>query len=170
MLDKCFDCMLTTTLVSQVEKTLTTEQRRSDYLPPKGAASVDRPTDACLLVSSLLRRAVSSTSSAMAGANARSVHAEIGRRLVGMLKAHMQTFVFGSRGALRWRRDLTEYADALQAGGVREVDEAMEELQVRAGRGRVGGGVEEACLQQQWVQHFKTQLAAPASTNVLPIC
>lgn len=110
---------------------MTTEQRRSDYLPPKGVATVDRPTDACLLVSALLRRAIASFSSAMAGTNARSVHAEIGRRLVTMLKAHMQAFVFGSRGALRWRRDLSEYANVLQAGGVQEVDEAMEELQVQ---------------------------------------
>ncbi len=72
----------------------------------------------------------------MGGPNARGVNTEIGRRLLVLLKQHMQGFVYSTRGALRWRRDLMEYAEVLQGARVGGVEEQMKELQV----GVVGWG------------------------------
>lgn len=38
----------------------------------------------------------------------------MGRRAHAMLLAHMQRFMYSAMGALRWKRDVTEYADILR--------------------------------------------------------
>ena len=40
--------------------------------------------------------------------------AQVGRRAHRMLLAHMQRHVYSATGALRWKRDITEYADVLR--------------------------------------------------------
>jgi len=40
--------------------------------------------------------------------------AQVGRRAHAMLLAHMQRFMYSAMGALRWKRDVTEYADILR--------------------------------------------------------
>ena len=40
--------------------------------------------------------------------------AQVGRRAHAMLAGHMQRFCYSAMGALRWKRDVTEYADVLR--------------------------------------------------------
>ena len=40
--------------------------------------------------------------------------AQVGRRAHGMLAEHMQRYCYSAMGALRWKRDVTEYADVLR--------------------------------------------------------
>lgn len=39
---------------------------------------------------------------------------QVGRRAHAMLVSHMQRYVHSAMGALRWKRDVTEYADILR--------------------------------------------------------
>ena len=39
----------------------------------------------------------------------------MGRRAHGLLLGHMQRYCYSATGALRWKRDVTEYADVLRA-------------------------------------------------------
>jgi hypothetical protein len=41
--------------------------------------------------------------------------AQVGRRAYALLLGHMQRFCYSAMGALRWKRDVTEYADVLRA-------------------------------------------------------
>ena len=38
----------------------------------------------------------------------------MGRRAHAMLAGHMQRYCYSAMGALRWKRDVTEYADVLR--------------------------------------------------------
>lgn len=40
--------------------------------------------------------------------------AQVGRRAHAVLVGHMQRFTYSAMGALRWKRDVTEYADVLR--------------------------------------------------------
>jgi hypothetical protein len=40
--------------------------------------------------------------------------AQVGRRAHALLLAHMQRYSYSATGALRWKRDITEYADVLR--------------------------------------------------------
>lgn len=39
---------------------------------------------------------------------------QVGRRAHAVLLAHMHRHVYSATGALRWKRDITEYADVLR--------------------------------------------------------
>ena len=43
-----------------------------------------------------------------------AVRVQVGRRAHAMLLVHMQRYVYSAMGALRWKRDVTEYADILR--------------------------------------------------------
>lgn len=44
----------------------------------------------------------------------RAVQVQMGEQALRLLKEHMTHFTYSSTGALRWKRDVTEYAEALQ--------------------------------------------------------
>ena len=56
----------------------------------------------------------------------------MGRQLHGLLLAHMQRFVFSATGALRWKRDVSEYCDWVRSLNAPLVEEKFSELQVGA--------------------------------------
>lgn len=60
-----------------------------------------------------------------------SAHAcpQLGRRLLRALQVHQARFSYNPMGALRWKRDVSEYAGAVAAGGA-QVAAQFEELQV----------------------------------------
>lgn len=63
---------------TQVERTLTTEQKRLDYKPMAGATlPLDQPTDACLLASSLIDALLRFASAALQATNLTSFCAEV---------------------------------------------------------------------------------------------
>ena len=55
----------------------------------------------------------------------------MGRQLHGVLLNHMQRYTYSATGALRWKRDMTEYCDWVHSLRAPLVDEKFEELQVR---------------------------------------
>ena len=56
---------------------------------------------------------------------------QMGRQLHGVLMNHMQRYSYSATGALRWKRDMTEYCDWVHSLRAPLVDEKFEELQVR---------------------------------------
>ncbi len=55
---------------------------------------------------------------------------QMGRQLHGVLTNHMQRYTYSATGALRWKRDMTEYCDWVHSLRAPLVDEKFEELQV----------------------------------------
>ncbi len=55
---------------------------------------------------------------------------QMGRQLHGVLMNHMQRYTYSATGALRWKRDMTEYCDWVHSLRAPLVDEKFEELQV----------------------------------------
>ncbi len=49
-----------------------------------------------------------------------------------VLMGHMQRFTYSATGALRWKRDITEYADWARALRAPLLDDRFQELQVRS--------------------------------------
>ncbi|PSC72605.1 exocyst complex component sec10 [Micractinium conductrix] len=98
-------------LAAQADATLQAEQRRDDFCPAEAASpTLEEPTAACSLACALLQAAVEAAAQHLHGPNLASFLAELGRRLCLLLDAHLQRFAFSPLGALRWKRDLTEYA------------------------------------------------------------
>ena len=55
----------------------------------------------------------------------------MGRQLHGVLLNHMQRYTYSATGALRWKRDVTEYVEWVRSLQAPLVDEKFEELQAR---------------------------------------
>ena len=53
---------------------------------------------------------------------------QVGRRTHALLLNHMQRYSFNPTGALRWKRDVTEYTDCMKELGMAAVNERMDEL------------------------------------------
>lgn len=119
-------------LASQVDRTLVAEQRRSDFLPKAEggpALELERPTDAALLATALLRAAARVATANLHGANLASFLTQLGRQVHSVLMGHMQRYVYSATGALRWKRDVTEYADWARALRAPLLDDRFQELQ-----------------------------------------
>lgn len=58
---------------------------------------------------------------------------QVGSRAHAALLVHMQRFTYSATGALRWKRDLQEYAEAVQAAACPAVDAKMEVSAPRTG-------------------------------------
>ncbi|KXZ53134.1 hypothetical protein GPECTOR_7g1025 [Gonium pectorale] len=118
----------------QAEKTLMIEQKRSEFLPPGDqldAGTIDRPTDACLLVAALLEELGRVSRSFLDGSNAASFLLEVGTRVHATLLNHMRQYVYNAAGewvragALRWRNDVARYGEALRGWGLPALDARM---------------------------------------------
>ncbi|KAK9916806.1 hypothetical protein WJX75_007279 [Coccomyxa subellipsoidea] len=114
----------------QADRTLVAEQRRTDFRPPEDgdAPPLDRPTEACALVAALLSALLRLAAQSLQASNLASFDTEVGRRAHAMLVAHMQRYVYSAMGALRWKRDVTEYADILRNSHSPTTNAQMEEL------------------------------------------
>lgn len=54
---------------------------------------------------------------------------QVGRRFYSVLVSHMTRFMYSPTGALKWKKDVSEYADILKGYGVAAVNEEMAHLQ-----------------------------------------
>lgn len=76
---------------TQVERTLTMEQKRLDFKPMAGAAlPLDQPTDACLLASSLIDALLRFASATLQATNLTSFCAEV---IVPSTQCNLQVFL-----------------------------------------------------------------------------
>eukprot|EP00891_Asterochloris_glomerata_P000050 jgi/Astpho2/50/fgenesh1_pg.00001_%23_28_t len=132
-------------LFGLLDRTLTSDQKRLDFRPPEDLAPpLDRPTEACQLATALLAALSSSAPQTLQGSNLTAFNGEargpphcwlaacnprlVGRQTHALLLNHMQRYSFSPTGALRWKRDVTEYTDCMKELGMAAVNERMDEL------------------------------------------
>ncbi|KAK9823591.1 hypothetical protein WJX72_004079 [[Myrmecia] bisecta] len=114
---------------AQVDRTLASEQKRIDFRPPEDLPPpLDRPTDACLLVTALLTVLMRTAQQNLQASNLVAFNAEVGRRTHALILAHMQRYSYSPTGALRWKCDVTEYAECMRAMHIPAIDERFEEV------------------------------------------
>ncbi|KAI0519984.1 hypothetical protein KFK09_007449 [Dendrobium nobile] len=121
------------TVMAEVERLLSTEQKTIDYRSPDDGNLPDhRPTNACMRVVGYLSRALEVAFSALEGLNKQSFLTELGDRLHRGLLFHWQKFTFNPSGGLRLKRDITEYGDFVRRFNAPSVDEKFELLGIMA--------------------------------------
>ena len=155
-------------LVSLLGKALKQHQRRADYRPnPDDEDAImlmGKPTAACRCVLACLRTGAAMaaaslapprTTASAAAAAGPSPHAaglmeEVGAALAKTLTQHMRGFTYSPQGALRVKRDLSEYEDAFRGAGATAAAARMHELSARANLLVVmAGSVEELVAELQ---------------------
>lgn len=121
------------TVMSEVERLLSSEQKATDYrTPDDGAAPDHRPTNACIRIVAYLSRVLEVAFSALEGLNKQSFLTELGNRLHKGLLNHWQKFTFSPSGGLRLKRDITEYGDFVRSFNAPSIDEKFELLGIVA--------------------------------------
>ncbi|XP_021301728.1 exocyst complex component 5 isoform X2 [Sorghum bicolor] len=86
------------TVMSEVERLLSSEQKATDYrTPDDGAAPDHRPTNACIRIVAYLSRVLEVAFSALEGLNKQSFLTELGNRMHKGLLNHWQKFTFSPR-------------------------------------------------------------------------
>jgi len=97
------------------------------------AAAMDRPTTACTAVVALLEAVGEQAVEHLHGSNLSSFLTELSCRTAAAVEAHALRFTFSPEGALRWRRDITEYAECMTSRlGARGSVSAFEDIQALA--------------------------------------
>ncbi|XP_031480056.1 exocyst complex component SEC10b [Nymphaea colorata] len=123
-LQQCID-----TLMAEVERLLSSEQKASDYrTPDDGNAPDHRPTNACIRVVAYLSRVLDTAYTALEGLNKQAFLTDLGNRLHKGLLNHWQKFTFSPSGGLRLKRDITEYGEFVRSFNAPAVDENFEML------------------------------------------
>ncbi|KAF0888670.1 hypothetical protein E2562_016471 [Oryza meyeriana var. granulata] len=121
------------TVMSEVERLLSSEQKATDYrTPDDGAAPDHRPTNACIRIVAYLSRVLEVAFSALEGLNKQSFLTELGNRLHKGLLNHWQKFTFSPSGGLRLKRDITEYGEFVRSFNAPSIDEKFELLGIMA--------------------------------------
>ncbi|KAG0498550.1 hypothetical protein HPP92_002845 [Vanilla planifolia] len=121
------------TVMAEVERLLSTEQKASDYrYPDDGNLPDHRSTNACMRVVAYLSRVLEVAFTALEGLNKQSFLTELGDRLHRGLLNHWQKFTFNPSGGLRLKRDITEYGDFVRRFNAPSVDEKFELLGIMA--------------------------------------
>ncbi|EES16946.1 hypothetical protein BDA96_08G092200 [Sorghum bicolor] len=121
------------TVMSEVERLLSSEQKATDYrTPDDGAAPDHRPTNACIRIVAYLSRVLEVAFSALEGLNKQSFLTELGNRMHKGLLNHWQKFTFSPSGGLRLKRDITEYGDFVRSFNAPSIDEKFELLGIVA--------------------------------------
>eukprot|EP00775_Hariotina_reticulata_P013513 gene13513-13638_t len=115
--------------ISQLDRLLSSEQRRSDFLPRDDELTFDRPTAACLLGTALLAALGQAAQETLDGTNLRQFLAEVARRAYHLLLLHMTRYIYSPTGALKWKKDVSEYAEVLCSYQVPAASEDMSHLQ-----------------------------------------
>lgn len=121
------------TVMAEVERLLSTEQKPTDYRSPDdGIAPDHRPTNACIRVIAYLSRVLEVAFTALEGLNKQSFLSELGNRLHRGLLNHWQKFTFSPSGGLRIKRDISEYGDFVRSFNAPSIDEKFELLGIVA--------------------------------------
>ncbi|XAR54015.1 hypothetical protein NMG60_11028994 [Bertholletia excelsa] len=121
------------TVMAEVERLLSTEQKSTDYKSPDdGIAPDHRPTNACTRVVAYLSRVLEAAFTALEGLNKQAFLTELGNRLYKGLMNHWQKFTFNPSGGLRLKRDITEYGEFVRSFNAPTVDEKFELLGIMA--------------------------------------
>ncbi|KAJ3688345.1 hypothetical protein LUZ61_017509 [Rhynchospora tenuis] len=121
------------TVMAEVERLLSTEQKTTDYRSPDdGVAPDHRPTNACTRVVAYLSRVLEVAFTALEGLNKQSFLTELGNRLHKGLLNHWQKFTFNPSGGLRLKRDITEYGEFVRSFNAPSIDEKFELLGILA--------------------------------------
>jgi hypothetical protein len=121
------------TVMSEVERLLSLEQKATDYRSPDdGAAPDHRPTNACIRIVAYLSRVLEVAFGALEGLNKQSFLTELGNRLHKGLLNHWQKFTFNPSGGLRLKRDITEYGEFVRSFNAPSIDEKFELLGIMA--------------------------------------
>ncbi|GJM87660.1 hypothetical protein PR202_ga03637 [Eleusine coracana subsp. coracana] len=121
------------TVMAEVERLLSSEQKATDYRSPDdGAAPDHRPTNACIRIVAYLSRVLEVAFSALEGLNKQSFLTELGNRLHKGLLNHWQKFTFSPSGGLRLKRDITEYGEFVRSFNAPSIDEKFELLGIMA--------------------------------------
>ncbi|KAJ6679744.1 SEC10 [Salix purpurea] len=121
------------TVMAEVERLLSAEQRATDYRSPDdGMAPDHRPTNACTKVVAYLSRVLEAAFTALEGLNKQAFLTELGIRLHKGLLNHWQKFTFNPSGGLRLKRDITEYGEFVRSFNAPSVDEKFELLGIMA--------------------------------------
>ncbi|CAL4903623.1 unnamed protein product [Urochloa decumbens] len=121
------------TVMSEVERLLSSEQKATDYRSPDdGAAPDHRPTNACIRIVAYLSRVLEVAFNSLEGLNKQSFLTELGNRLHKGLLTHWQKFTFSPSGGLRLKRDITEYGDFVRSFNAPSIDEKFEQLGIVA--------------------------------------
>ncbi|WMV19975.1 hypothetical protein MTR67_013360 [Solanum verrucosum] len=121
------------TVMAEVERVLSTEQKVADYRSPDDSIVPDhRPTQACSKVVAYLSRVLESAFTALEGLNKQAFLTELGNRLHKGLLNHWQKFTFNASGGLRLKRDITEYGEFVRSFNAPSVDEKFEQLGIMA--------------------------------------
>ena len=118
----------------RVAATLSAEQLRSDFRPDDyTVAPLDTPTPACLSAVAVIRAIGEQASAHLHGSNLSSFLTAFSLRAASTVEAHALKFVFSPEGAVRWRRDLAEFASCFSVLGARAAGPAFEDLYSVAG-------------------------------------
>nr|DAD48679.1 TPA_asm: hypothetical protein HUJ06_018616 [Nelumbo nucifera] len=121
------------TVMAEVERLLSTEQKATDYRSPDdGNAPDHRPTNACTRVVAYLSRVLEAAFTTLEGQNKQSFLTELGNRLHKGLLSHWQKFTFNPSGGLRLKRDIIEYGEFLRSFNAPTIDEKFELLGIMA--------------------------------------
>ncbi|KAJ1695352.1 hypothetical protein LUZ63_012050 [Rhynchospora breviuscula] len=121
------------TVMAEVERLLSTEQKTTDYRSPDdGVAPDHRPTNACTRVVAYLSRVLEVAFTALEGLNKQSFLTELGNRLHKGLLNNWQKFTFNPSGGLRLKRDITEYGEFVRSFNAPSIDEKFELLGILA--------------------------------------
>ncbi|CAJ1950635.1 unnamed protein product [Sphenostylis stenocarpa] len=121
------------TVMAEVERLLSAEQKATDYRSPDDAIVPDhRATSACTRVVAYLSRVLESAFTALEGLNKQAFLTELGNRLHKVLLNHWQKYTFNPSGGLRLKRDITEYGEYLRSFNAPSVDEKFELLGIMA--------------------------------------
>ncbi|XP_030468331.2 exocyst complex component SEC10b [Syzygium oleosum] len=121
------------TLMAEVERLLSAEQKQTDYRSPDdGIAPDHRPTNACTRVVAYLSRVLEAAFTALESQNKQAFLTELGNRLYKGLLNHWQKFTFNPSGGLRLKRDITEYGEFVRSFNAPSIDEKFETLGIMA--------------------------------------
>ncbi|ONM32511.1 Exocyst complex component SEC10 [Zea mays] len=131
------------TVMSEVERLLSSEQKATDYrTPDDGAAPDHRPTNACIRIVAYLSRVLEVAFSALEGLNKQSFLTELDMGNAKYLspshdcKAVLLALDIPSvphcNGGLRLKRDITEYGDFVRSFNAPSIDEKFELLGIVA--------------------------------------
>eukprot|EP00877_Chromochloris_zofingiensis_P003097 jgi/Chrzof1/12789/Cz07g07190.t1 len=167
-LRKCVDAFMV-----QIERVLYNEQRQRDFTPRDDALSFDKPTGACMMATAMLHALGAAANDTLESSNLQSFAAEVGRRFYSVLVSHMTRFMYSPTGALKWKKDVSEYADILKGYGVAAVNEEMAHLQqVHSHSAQFVWVVISLCycpvVCACFVAHTQTHFACPVPSVDLP--
>ncbi|PWZ32994.1 Exocyst complex component 5 [Zea mays] len=126
------------TVMSEVERLLSSEQKATDYrTPDDGAAPDHRPTNACIRIVAYLSRVLEVAFSALEGLNKQSFLTELFpapffHQLRKNLVECLEPCSWCCCGGLRLKRDITEYGDFVRSFNAPSIDEKFELLGIVA--------------------------------------